>query len=105
MRSLEATRKKPDGHSDVSFSGKRVARGLYVSKHGVHIHADVNAACNILRKACPDPFMRKGIPEKLYPRRIDIKIHENRKTSPDIFGWNGAGVQHHSQLVSNPAPS
>jgi len=78
---------------------------LYVSKHGVHIHADVNAAYNILRKACPDAFTRKGIPVKLYPRRIDIDIHENRKTSPDIFGWNGAGARHHPQLFSNPAPS
>jgi hypothetical protein len=41
----------------------------------------------------------------VYPRRIDINVHENRKTSPDIFGWNGAGARHHPQLVSNPAPS
>ena len=32
------------------FSGKRIKRGLYKSKHGV-INADVNGALNILRKA------------------------------------------------------
>ena len=32
------------------FSGKRVFRGLYVSKNGITINADINAACNILRK-------------------------------------------------------
>lgn len=32
------------------FSGKRVHRGLYVSKNGISINADINAACNILRK-------------------------------------------------------
>ena len=32
------------------FSGKRAKRGLYISKNGVSINADVNGACNILRK-------------------------------------------------------
>jgi len=34
-----------------SFSGKRLKRGLYRSKHGSLINADVNGAANILRKA------------------------------------------------------
>ena len=33
------------------FSGKRTHRGLYVSKCGIHVHADINAALNILRKS------------------------------------------------------
>lgn len=33
-----------------SFSGKRVKRGLYKSKDGINIHADLNGAYNILRK-------------------------------------------------------
>ena len=32
------------------FSGKRAKRGLYISKNGIAINADVNGACNILRK-------------------------------------------------------
>nr|MDO8112824.1 transposase [Candidatus Sigynarchaeota archaeon] len=97
--------KKPDGHSDMTFSGKRVARGLYVSKHGIHIHADVNAACNIVRKACPDAFTRHDMPVKLYPRRINVNINDNSKKSPDIFGWNGAGVRHHPDRVIYPHQS
>lgn len=33
-----------------TFSGKRVKRGLYKSKEGIEIHADLNGAYNILRK-------------------------------------------------------
>ena len=32
------------------FSGKRVKRGLYISKNKIAINSDVNGACNILRK-------------------------------------------------------
>ena len=39
-----------------SFSGKRITRGLYRSKDGTVISADINAASNILRKAIPDAF-------------------------------------------------
>lgn len=37
------------------FSGTRITRGLYKSKNN-YIHADVNGACNILRKEVPDIF-------------------------------------------------
>ncbi|KFZ26422.1 MAG: putative transposase [Candidatus Izimaplasma bacterium HR2] len=36
-----------------TFSGKRVKRGLYISKEGISINADLNAALNILRKGNP----------------------------------------------------
>lgn len=36
------------------FSGKRVKRGMYVSKFGLCINADLNAALNIMRKGNPD---------------------------------------------------
>jgi putative transposase len=39
-----------------AFSGKRVKRGLYRAANGRRIHADVNGAYNILRKAFPDSF-------------------------------------------------
>ncbi len=35
----------------VEFSGKRTKRGEYVSRRGIKIHADVNAAWNILQKS------------------------------------------------------
>ena len=33
------------------FSGKRIYRGLYRAKNGRILNADVNGACNILRKS------------------------------------------------------
>ena len=38
------------------FSGKRIKRGLYKSKNGKIINADVNGSYNILRKAFPNAF-------------------------------------------------
>jgi transposase len=45
----------------VKFSGKRVSRGMYQSKSGVAINADVNGSSNIMRKALPNAFMAHGI--------------------------------------------
>lgn len=39
-----------------SFSGKRIKRGLYISKSGQLINADVNGSLNILRKVIPNLF-------------------------------------------------
>ena len=36
------------------FSGKRIKRGLYKSKNGLLINADLNGSYNILRKAVPN---------------------------------------------------
>jgi putative transposase len=38
------------------FSGRRVKRGLYRAADGTPIHADVNGAYNIIRKAAPEAF-------------------------------------------------
>ena len=54
------------------FSGKRIKRGLYCSKDGRVLNADINGALNIARKVFPD-FSEKGIealivgPMKLSP--------------------------------------
>ncbi len=42
---------KPDSDTKYTFSGKRVKRGLYRSKNGTLINADINGALNILRKS------------------------------------------------------
>ncbi|WP_051359537.1 RNA-guided endonuclease InsQ/TnpB family protein [Paucisalibacillus globulus] len=39
-----------------TFSGKRIKRGLYRSKHNRLINADVNGAANIVRKVIPNAF-------------------------------------------------
>ncbi|NES07502.1 MAG: IS200/IS605 family element transposase accessory protein TnpB [Okeania sp. SIO2F4] len=38
------------------FSGKRIKRGLYKSKNGLLINADLNGSYNILRKAVPNAY-------------------------------------------------
>ena len=38
------------------FSGSREKRGLYISKNGIQINADINGASNIIRKAFPHAF-------------------------------------------------
>lgn len=43
------------------FSGVRMKRGLYRSKDGTLLNADVNGAYNILRKEVPTAFMTNGI--------------------------------------------
>ncbi len=42
--------KKYDKEAKPIYSGKRIKRGLYRSKDGTLINADVNGAYNILRK-------------------------------------------------------
>jgi hypothetical protein len=51
---------KYDGMKHV-FSGKRLKRGLYKSKDGFLINADVNGGYNIGRKAFPNAFVADGI--------------------------------------------
>ncbi|MDX1994509.1 MAG: transposase [bacterium] len=54
------------------YVGKRVKRGLFRASDGRHINADVNGACNILRKVIPNAFSN-GIggavvhPVRVYP--------------------------------------
>jgi len=44
------------GDMDVTFSGKRIKRGLYKTSSGRLINADVNGSYNIMRKAIPNVF-------------------------------------------------
>jgi putative transposase len=47
---------KKGDKTKVLFSGQRIKRGLYRTKEKGYIHADVNAAGNIIRKAVPNAF-------------------------------------------------
>ena len=53
MDELSTYRKE---NKNITFSGKRKYRGLYVSKNGILINADVNGASNIIRKVFPNAF-------------------------------------------------
>jgi putative transposase len=62
-----------DGKDHV-FSGTRVKRGLYKSKNGIVINADVNGAWNIGKKAVPNAFTADGIEGAgLHPKIIVIR--------------------------------
>ena len=43
------------------YAGKRICRGLFSTKTGIIINADVNAAYNILKKAVPNAITADGI--------------------------------------------
>ena len=34
-----------------NYSGKRIKRGLYLTKNNIEVNADINASLNILRKS------------------------------------------------------
>lgn len=59
---------KDDGNYE--FSGKRIKRGLYRSKNGILINADVNGSYNIGRKVFPKEFNLDGI--------VDVGLHPVR---------------------------
>jgi IS605 OrfB family transposase len=42
-----------DDFNQIDYSGKRIKRGLYQSKKGTLINADLNASLNIIRKCKP----------------------------------------------------
>jgi putative transposase len=49
------------GDEKPAFSGKRKHRGMYVTKDGTKLNADVNGAMNILRKVYPSAFTGEGV--------------------------------------------
>ena len=58
------------------YSGKRVKRGLFVSKDGIKINADCNGSGNIIRKEFPNAFDGYGIegvvvhPVRVHPYKL-----------------------------------
>ena len=64
--------KKGDS-SNYHFSGKRIKRGLYKSKNGIYINADVNGSYNIMRKEFPELFTKDSIKTfKIKPIKVNI---------------------------------
>ena len=61
--------------TDTKFSGKRTKRGLYETKNGILINADLNGALNIMRKAFP----------KIDFETNDLKYLQNPKTIKNIM--------------------
>ena len=73
---------------NAKFSGRRVHRGLYKTKDGILMNADVNGASNAIRKAVPNAFdgitdfeylYKTTLKVDLYKRDLDLQI-KNRKT-------------------------
>ncbi|MHA1286387.1 MAG: RNA-guided endonuclease TnpB family protein, partial [Candidatus Thorarchaeota archaeon] len=67
---------EPICHHD-KYLGKRTSRGLYRSKNGRMINADVNAAYNILKKALLKAFADgiEGVglhPVRVNPSQMDV---------------------------------
>lgn len=54
------------------FSGKRTKRGLYQSKEGILINADVNGSYNIGKKVFPNIFINGIEGVGLHPTRLNI---------------------------------
>ena len=69
---------------DPVFSGKRVKRGLYKSKSGKKINADVNGSYNILRKVAPDA-LRKGV-EDCVVNPIPLQVQTSKSRICYILG-------------------
>lgn len=55
-----------------AFSGKRIDQDLYITKNGKAVHADVNAALNILRKSQAVPIRIAGIEDLSKPIYVNI---------------------------------
>lgn len=66
----------------VVFNGKRINRGLYKSKDGTLINADVNGSCNIMRKVIPTAFTNGIGSCVVQPRRIQpLKVKAKGKAA------------------------
>ena len=67
----------PQRKQPLTFSGKRIKRGLYRSQAGTLVNADVNGAYNILRKAVPKFSFAKLT--KAVGSRVKEWLHPSQK--------------------------
>lgn len=93
--------KKYNNNETHSFSGRRVKRGLYKSKHNTLINADVNGAFNILKKSAHNNCNFSDLVNKL-GNKITCWLHPKNKFMPlptkaQCFWIN---LRHRSQQVT-----
>ncbi len=63
----------PERTEPLTFSGRRISRGMYRAEDGRLIHADVNGSFNIARKVFPTAFDGLGIGvSAVRPRRLAV---------------------------------
>lgn len=65
-----------------SFSGKRIHRGLYKSKEGLTINADVNGAANILKKFYDYTFNSNFVPPASFRELRDTGVAQPMRLKP-----------------------
>lgn len=63
-------------------SGKRVKRGLYITKNKVALNADINGSYNILVKAFPKAFEIGGREVLVTPRKVNLEGHALKLVTP-----------------------
>ena len=56
---------------EYTFSGKRIKRGLYRSKEGILMNADINGASNIIRKVYP---CKPKLKERWYRGTVNVPV-------------------------------
>lgn len=70
-----------EGEKKPVFGGRRVKRGMYKSKSGRKLNADVNGSYNIMRKALPNAFTGNGI-EDVNKTARSLVVHPERIVVP-----------------------
>jgi putative transposase len=66
----------------VKLSGKRVSRGMYTSKSGQTLNADVNGSYNIMRKALPNAVLEAHGIEDVKRMFQSLVVHPERIVVP-----------------------
>nr|WP_276310694.1 transposase [Bifidobacterium sp. SO1] len=74
------------------YSGKRIKRGLYRSKNGTLINADVNGAGNIMRKAVPDSVVYAKGMEAHAVEPVNVRVLTLTKN--EAGGFHSLGRKH-----------
>ena len=71
-----------EGETSVKFSGRRVKRGIYQSKSGQELNADVNGSGNIMRKALPNAVLEAHGIEDVNGMLSSLVVHPERIVVP-----------------------
>ena len=80
----------PENHAEYRFSGRRISRGLYRSKNGTVISADVNGGANILRKAYPEAF--EGMDVSILQKVTTVGFNDLHSCRPKKKNCSGRQV-------------